>query len=85
MIKKFYIEHLTVVKSIKEILSWDAPDGAGGGCVAHLVHLTDTKKDTGVSKDIHSLLLANVKVIGGKRMLCSITEVMKTEVLRPSK
>lgn len=85
MIKKFCVENSTVVNSIKEILSWDAPDGSGGGCVAHQLHLTDTHKDTGVRKDIHSLLLANVKVIGGKRMLYSITEVLKTEVLRPSK
>ncbi|KAH8753345.1 hypothetical protein F5883DRAFT_383644, partial [Diaporthe sp. PMI_573] len=77
MIKKLLIENSTVLHSIKEVLSWDAPDGAGGGCVAHQVHFTDTNKETGVSTESHSLVLAKVKVVGGKRMLFSITEVLK--------
>ena len=77
MVKKFRPLNVTSVQSSKEIQSWDAPDGSGGGCVAHLLYFKDTNKETGVSTESSSLLVANVQVIGGKRMLFCLTEVLK--------
>ncbi|POS75663.1 hypothetical protein DHEL01_v205932 [Diaporthe helianthi] len=78
--KKFRSVNITTVQSIKEIQAWDAPDGSGGGCVAKLVFVKDTNKETGASTESSTLMVSNVQVVGGKRMLFSLTEVFKQGV-----
>lgn len=69
--------NVTTIQSTKELQTWDAPDGSGGGCVAQLMHVMDTNKETGASPESSTLLVANVQVIGGRKMLFSVTEVLK--------
>ncbi|KAH7176218.1 hypothetical protein EDB81DRAFT_897339 [Dactylonectria macrodidyma] len=76
-IKKFRLLNVTSVQSTKDIQSWDAPDGSGAGCVSQFVHFKDTNKETGVATESSTLLVANVQVIGGQRMLFELTEVLK--------
>lgn len=76
-IKKFRVLNVTSVQSTRDIQSWDAPDGSGGGCVSQFVHFKDTHKETGVVTESSTLLVANVKVIDGQKMLFELTEVLK--------
>ncbi|CAH0027756.1 unnamed protein product [Clonostachys rhizophaga] len=64
------------VQSNKEIHTWNAPDGLGGGCVAQLGYFTTTKKEDGTETVGSSLTLTNVHVRDGKRVLVELTEVM---------
>jgi hypothetical protein len=68
--------------SIEEILSWDAPDGSGGGCTAHKLHTTDTNRETGARSETYAVFLINVEVIDGKRKFFSLTEVFNTKPLK---
>lgn len=77
--KEFRSVNVTTKESTKEIQTWDAPDGSGGGCVALLMHVKDTNKKTEVSTKSSTLLVANVQVVAGKKMLSSATEVLKQE------
>ncbi|KZL79220.1 hypothetical protein CI238_04289, partial [Colletotrichum incanum] len=63
------------VQSNNEIQVWNAPDGSGGGCVAHMSHFTLTDKKSGQAVKSSSLTLANVQVRNGKRVLVELTEV----------
>ncbi|CAH0057688.1 unnamed protein product [Clonostachys solani] len=63
-------------QSSKEIHTWNAPDGLGGGCVAQLGYFTTTKKEGGTEAVGSSLTLTNVHVRDGKRVLVELTEVM---------
>ncbi|KAF4464156.1 hypothetical protein FALBO_9015 [Fusarium albosuccineum] len=63
-------------QSNDEVHRWDAPEGNGAGCVAHMSHFTLTNKETGEETKCSSLTLANVRVNDGKRMLVELTEVL---------
>jgi hypothetical protein len=63
------------LQSSDEITTWNAPDGSGGGCVAQMTHFTLRNKDTGVEIKSSSLILSNVKVREGVRVLAELTEV----------
>ncbi|KAJ3538903.1 hypothetical protein NM208_g5704 [Fusarium decemcellulare] len=63
-------------QSNDEVHCWDAPEGSGAGCVAHMSHFTLTNKETGEETKCSSLTLANVRVNDGKRMLVELTEVL---------
>lgn len=79
LVKEFRSVNVTTRESTKEIQTWDAPDGSGGGCVALLMYVKDINKETGVSTKSSTLLVANVQVVGGKKMLFSATEVLKQD------
>ncbi|GKT44429.1 uncharacterized protein ColSpa_04610 [Colletotrichum spaethianum] len=65
------------VQSNNEIQVWNAPDGSGGGCVAHMWHLILTEKTSRQTVKSSSLTLANVQIRDGKRVLVELTEVAK--------
>ncbi|VUC35393.1 unnamed protein product [Clonostachys rosea] len=70
------VNHLAV-QSNKELHTWNAPDGLGGGCVAQLGYFTSTKKEDGTQTVASSLTLTNVQVQDGKRVVVELTEIMK--------
>lgn len=74
---KFRILNVTSFQSTRDIQSWDAPDGSGAGCVAQFARFTDTNKETGVVTETTTLLVANIQVVGGQRVLSELTEVVK--------
>lgn len=76
-ITKFRVHSVTSFQSTRDIQTWDAPDGSGAGCVAQLAHFTDTHKETGDFTKTSTLLVANVQVVGGQRVLSELTEVLK--------
>ncbi|GKT56356.1 hypothetical protein ColTof4_09098 [Colletotrichum tofieldiae] len=65
------------VQSNNEIQAWNAPDGSGSGCVAHMSHFTLADKKSGQAVKSSSLTLANVQIRDGKRVLVELTEVAK--------
>ncbi|KAF9875764.1 hypothetical protein CkaCkLH20_06696 [Colletotrichum karsti] len=65
------------IQSNDEIQAWDAPDGSGAGCVAHMSLFTLTDKQTNQAVKSSSLILANVQVRDGKRVLAELTEIAK--------
>ncbi|KAM0237776.1 hypothetical protein ACHAP5_008946 [Fusarium lateritium] len=76
-ILKFRMDNATTIQSTEDIQVWETPDGSGGGCVVQHVHVTDTKKETGISTKASTLLIASVEVINGQRKLVHLTEVLK--------
>jgi hypothetical protein len=76
-IKKFRLLNLSSAQSTEDIQTWDAPDGSGAGCVSQFVHFKDIHKETGVVTESTTLLVANIQVIGGKRKLFELTEILK--------
>ncbi|KAM5344915.1 hypothetical protein ACJ41O_010777 [Fusarium nematophilum] len=75
-IKKFRRNTISSAQSTRDIQVWDAPDGSGAGCVSQFVRVNDTHKETGVVTEVSTLLVANIQVIGGQRMLFELTEVL---------
>ncbi|KAH6976516.1 hypothetical protein BKA56DRAFT_589724 [Ilyonectria sp. MPI-CAGE-AT-0026] len=76
-ITKFRVLNVTNILSTKDIQTWDAPDGSGAGCVAQYARFTDTNKETGDVTETTTLLVANIQVIDGQRVLSDLTEVLK--------
>ncbi|EXM18243.1 hypothetical protein RAB80_015227 [Fusarium oxysporum f. sp. vasinfectum] len=64
-------------QSTKDIQFWDAPDNSGAGCVAQYARFTDTYKETGIKIVSTTLLVADVRVVNGQRVLYELTEVLK--------
>ena len=64
-------------QSTKDIQFWDAPDNSGAGCVAQYARFTDTYKETGIKVVSTTLLVADVRVVNGQRVLYELTEVLK--------
>lgn len=64
------------VQSNKELLTWEAPDGSGG-TVAQLASWAPKDKATGKEEKFSNLIIANVEVRDGKKLLVQLTGVMK--------
>jgi len=65
-----------VNQSNDEVTVWKAPDGAGGGCVAHMGIFLQIQKVDGKELQASALTVANVQIRDDKRVLLELTEVM---------
>ncbi|RGP62683.1 hypothetical protein FSPOR_9069 [Fusarium sporotrichioides] len=72
----FRVDTTTRIESTQEIRCWNAPDKSGSGCVSQLVHVVDVNKKTGASTKSSTLLIANIKVVNGRRVWTELTEIL---------
>ena len=75
-VKQARARDVMTVQSNEELLTWEAPDGSGGS-VAQLGRWTRKDKTTGEELQFSNLLIANVQIRDGKKVLVEMTEVMK--------
>ncbi|KAI9154873.1 hypothetical protein HJFPF1_07432 [Paramyrothecium foliicola] len=79
-LNKFRVLNVTKIQSTKEIQTWEAPEGTGAGCVSQFVTVHDINKETGLVTKATTLLVANIKVVDGKKRLVELTEVFNSNV-----
>ncbi|KAH7128874.1 hypothetical protein EDB81DRAFT_728638 [Dactylonectria macrodidyma] len=76
-IKQTRLLNALSLQNNRDIQHWDTSDGSGAGCVAQLSHFKLTNKETGVITESSTLVLANIQMVDGKKMLVELTEVAK--------
>ncbi|KAF4945702.1 hypothetical protein FSARC_14383 [Fusarium sarcochroum] len=75
MLKEARRTTIMQTKSNNEVQSWEAPDGSGGGCVAHMSHFSLIDKAGADAIECSALTLSTVKVQDGQRTLFELAEI----------